>query len=103
MYNNKRNRPKPVKPHTSTLNQCEAPVDTSCWAKHYIERRTKKLKSTGWKLDQCGKGATVHLCEHDFCAQHAGILALAIVLGEVSEEEGVRNGPKIVSWLSAGN
>lgn len=102
MTHNHRNRPKAV-PHKPMLPQCCAPVDTSSWAEHYCKRRTARMAYTGYDLTRCNKGGTVHLYSHDFCAQHAGILALAVVLGEVSEAEALRRGPEIVSQLSAGN
>lgn len=101
MTANRRNRPKAV-PNKPVLAQCAAPVDTSCWAEHYTKRRTARMNAVGWDLGCCNKGGTVHLYGHDFCAQHAGILALAVVLGEVSETEALRRGPAIVSQLSAG-
>lgn len=57
-------------------------VDSSCWSQSYLDRRRAKMQRAGLDYAKCPRGGTVNIDGKDYCCQHAGQIALAMLLGE---------------------
>ena len=73
-------RIKPLKPDPVVTPQCEAPFDQTPFTPEYIKRRTERCDNNGWSLTQCGRPSTYEIEGKCLCTQHAGTLALKVLL-----------------------
>lgn len=69
---------EPVAPH-----QCECrSMEWKGYNSWYIEKRRKDIERKGWNEDQCNRVASYVIDGKQYCQQHAGGIALKILLEE---------------------
>lgn len=78
-------RIKPIKPKPVQTPQCCVDFDPSCYGPGYNERRAEKCERLGWDVNKCGKPSTYEINGKFYCTQHAGQLALRMLMEESME------------------
>ncbi len=72
----------PPPPHTKNLEQCSVYTgDNSIWSSSSWTRRAVKCQKKGWHPKFCTKGAGIEIDGKPYCRQHAGAIAIDILLG----------------------
>jgi len=73
-------RIKPIIPDRVVTPQCRVAFDHSVYGKHYLEHRASRCNKLGWAVDQCCKPSSYEIDGKFYCTQHAGQIALKILL-----------------------
>lgn len=73
-------RVKPIRPAPVVTPQCCVSFDGKMFQKHYLERRSKRCAAMGWNPAKCTKPSSYKIDGNHYCTQHAGQLAIKILL-----------------------